>query len=260
MTIVTTCPPPGSRQQPRSVAPFIERDDDRRPVAQPQVQAKDRVHDGPQVGVALVESLLRSCPEMQIVTTSREPLGISFELTWRVPSLSLPGLHLPVTPTKVAQYEAVRLFVDRARAAMPSFALSNETSPHLARVCRALDGIRLALELAAPRVRVLTLKQVADRLDKTLHFLPAGSRTAPLRQQTLRATLGWSYQLLAALEQSLFDRLSIFVDRCTFEAVEAVGVGHEIEQIALLDLLAGLVDKTLVIAEPGEDGRCATAC
>src|SRR5579859_5124620 len=202
----------------------------------------------------MVEALLRGCARLVVLAVSREPLGIPGETTWRVPSLSLPGQTVPLTADSLAQYDAVRLFVDRARAALPAFVLSDSTAAGIASVCRLLDGIPLALELAAPRVRILSIEQVADRLDDALQFLPAGSRTAPLRQQTLRATLDWSYRLLTQPEQMLFDRLSVFAGGWTLEAAEALTV-DDLNRSEVLDLLARLVDKSLVLAEPGEGGQ-----
>jgi predicted ATPase len=203
----------------------------------------------------MVEALLRSCTHLVVLAASREPLRIAGETTWRVPSLSVPGRTVPLKVDHLIRFEAVRLFVDRARAALPAFVLSEETAPATARVCRVLGGIPLALELAAPRLRVLSVQQLAEMLDGAVEFLAAGSRTALPRQQTLRATLDWSYALLTGPEQRLFDRVSTFVGGWTLEAAEAITAADEHDKNDVLDVLAGLVDKSLVLAEPGEDGK-----
>jgi predicted ATPase len=158
----------------------------------------------------LAEHLLRNCPQLTIVATSREALGVAGETTWRVPSLSLPALDSPATLQEVQQSEAVQLFLQRAAAAQPEFALTERNAPAIVTLTRRLDGIPLALELAAARVTVLSAEQIAARLDHALLLLTSGSRTAPARQQTLRATLDWSVKLLSRREQQLFERLSVF--------------------------------------------------
>jgi non-specific serine/threonine protein kinase len=198
----------------------------------------------------LVEALLGHCPKLRVVATSREALGATGETTWRVPSLAVPpDREADATVERLAQLESVRLFTERARAARPDFAVTAENAPAVAEVCRRLDGIPLALELAAARVRVFSVKQIAARLNDRFSLLTAGPRTAPPRQQTLRAALDWSYALLAEPERALLRRLSVFAGGWSFEAVEEVAAGDGIQAYALLDLLAPLVDKSLVIAE-----------
>jgi non-specific serine/threonine protein kinase len=205
------------------------------------------------VGAAaqLVDALLRSCPGLRILATSREALGSAGETTWRVPSLAAPPRsaagELPLE--HLTRYEAVRLFVDRARAALPGFAVTDQSAPALAEICRRLDGIPLAIELAAARVRVFSVEQIAARLDDRFRLLTAGQRTAMPRRRTLRATVDWSYALLSEPERALLRRLSVFAGGWAFEAAEAVAAGDGIHPYAVLDLLAQLVDKSLVIAE-----------
>jgi non-specific serine/threonine protein kinase len=202
----------------------------------------------------LSEALLRACPHLQILASSREALGITGETSWRVPSLTLPQASPRATLEQVAQGEAVQLFVERARAAQPHVALTEQNAATVAQVCRRLDGIPLALELAAARVKGLSLEDLAARLDQRFRLLTGGSRTALPRQQTLRATVDWSYWLLHPAERLLFDRLSVFAGGFSLQAAEAVCAGGEIVPEAVLDLLLRLVDKSLVQVEDGPDG------
>jgi predicted ATPase/DNA-binding SARP family transcriptional activator/DNA-binding CsgD family transcriptional regulator len=202
----------------------------------------------------LADLLLDGCPRIKILATSREPLGVPGEVLWRVPPLSLPDEDGGETVEGLIRYEAVRLFVDRSRLRLPGFSLTAENAPAVARVCRKLAGIPLAIELATARMGTLAVEQVAQRLEASLDVLSAGSRTAEPRQRTLRATLDWSYDLLAADERALFGRLSVFAGGWTLEAAEAVGAGKGIEPHEVLDLLGGLVDKSLVIAGPAPGG------
>jgi predicted ATPase/Flp pilus assembly protein TadD len=201
------------------------------------------------------DSLLRTAPTLRILATSREPLGIYGETAWRIPSLALPdpgggGLD------DVRRSPAVRLFVDRARAARPSFDLTQKSAVSVAHVCRRLDGIPLAIELAAARARVLSVEQIAERLDDRFRLLTGGSRTALPRQQTLRALIDWSYDLLRPDEQLVLRRLAVFSDGWTLEAAESVCAGFSpnglnIGSADVLDYLESLVDKSLVL-QPDE--------
>ncbi|HEV7664709.1 MAG TPA: LuxR C-terminal-related transcriptional regulator [Chloroflexota bacterium] len=202
----------------------------------------------------LANWLLGRCPELRILATSREPLGIGGETVWRLPSLTLPAAHDRSTLVEVAASESAQLLIERVRMAIPTFALTNGTAAAIARICRRLDGIPLALELAAARVPVLSVEQLADRLDDALRLLTRGSRVAPVRQQTLRATLEWSYGLLSDSEQRLFRRLSVFAGGWTLEAAEVVCATGGIQRGELLDVLARLVEKSLVLAEVRPDG------
>jgi non-specific serine/threonine protein kinase len=191
----------------------------------------------------LAEGLLRACPLLAILATSREPLNCAGEDVWRVPAM--------------AAGEAVRLFAERARSVAPGFALTDRTAPLVERICARLDGIPLAIELAAARVRSLPVEQIAARLDDRFRLLTGGTRTALPRQQTLRGSIDWSYDLLSEPERLLLGRLSVFAGGWTLEAAEAVGAGEGVEPGDVLDLLTRLVDKSLVAAQTGEGGEVA---
>jgi predicted ATPase/DNA-binding CsgD family transcriptional regulator/Tfp pilus assembly protein PilF len=202
----------------------------------------------------LVDALLRACPELRVLATSREPLGITGELAWRVPSLPVPDPQQLLPFAQLEQNPAIRLFVERAAAVQPHFKLTARNACAVAQVCQRLDGIPLALELAAVRIQALTVDQLSARLDQGFRLFTGGSRTALPRQQTLRATLDWSYDLLSDAEKHLFNRLSVFVAGWTLEAAEAVCGGDGIDEQDVLDLLQRLVRKSLVVAEEGRDG------
>jgi predicted ATPase len=198
--------------------------------------------------------LLHSCPELRILATSREALGITGEVAWPVPSLSLPDLRRLPDIERLTRYESARLFLERVVAVKPSFALTEQNAPSVAQICYRLDGIPLAIELAAARVNVLPVEEIANRLDDCFRLLSAGSRTAMPRHRTLHATMDWSHELLPEEEQILFRRLSVFAGGFTLDAAEAVCAGEDLERDAVLDLLSHLVDKSLVMAreESGE--------
>jgi predicted ATPase/class 3 adenylate cyclase len=193
----------------------------------------------------LVDAVLRASPKVRFVATSREPLNVSGEITWRVPSLSIPE---EASGTGAAESEAVALFVERARAADPTFTLTAESAPVVTTICRRLDGLPLAIELAAARVRALSVEEIAARLQDRFSLLTGGARTALPRQRTLEAAVGWSYDLLTRDERRLFARLSIFAGTFDLAAVEEVCSDDGIERDQVLDLLAKLVDKSLVSA------------
>lgn len=195
------------------------------------------------------QRLLDSCPELTILATSREPLGIPGEAVVPIAPLPVPDGLQRVDAPALARADAVRLFVERARAAASSFALTDENVPDVVRICRQLDGIPLALELAAARVRLLGVRQIAERLHDAFQVLGGGARAALPRQQTLRATLDWSYALLSPAEASLFRRLAVFAGSFSLEAVEAVCAAPGEERGETLDALARLVDKSLVLAQ-----------
>ncbi len=197
----------------------------------------------------LSEVLLSACPHLRLLASSREALGIAGEAAYRVPSLAVPDTdHLPALEM-LAGLDAVRLFLERAAAARPGFALTAQNAPAIVQICRRLDGIPLAIELAAARVKVLSVEQIGARLDNRFQLLTGGSRTALPRQQTLRAMIDWSYSLLSEDERSLFRRLAVFVSSWTLEAAEWVCSGNGLETPAVLDLLTRLVDKSLVVTE-----------
>ena len=188
----------------------------------------------------LADALLRGAPRPSILATSRERLGVGGETVWHVPSLS--------------KDHAVSLFVERATAADPAFAVTPTNAAAIAQVCDRLDGIPLAIELAAARLKVLSIDQINARLDDRFRLLTGGSRTASARQQTLEATVAWSYDLLSEPERVLFQRLAVFAGRCTLEAAEDVCSGEGIERTETLDLLSRLVDKSLVNFETSVAG------
>jgi non-specific serine/threonine protein kinase len=198
----------------------------------------------------LVEKLLLASPQLKILATSREPLGMLGETTFLVPSLSFPErAHSPLA-SDMERYDALALFVSRAQSVMPAFALTEQNASAILQVCRRLDGIPLAIELAAARVNVLTVEQIAARLNDRFTLLTASNPTAVLpRHQTLRATIDWSYDLLSEKERVLFRRLAVFASGFTLEAAEAICAGDDIERIEILDGLARLVSRSLVIAE-----------
>lgn len=194
----------------------------------------------------LADDLLHVCPRLKVIASSREALGLAGETAYRVPSLTIPdGSH--ATPAALMQCEAVRLFVERAQAAQPRFTVTASNSPAVAAICRRLDGIPLALELAAARIKVLAAEQIAARLDDRFRLLVGGSRTALPRQQTLAAMIDWSYDLLPEEERRLFRQLSVFAGGWTLEAGEAM-----VGDCDVLDGLTQLANKSLVIVD--EDG------
>lgn len=199
----------------------------------------------------LVDLLLRGAPGLAILATSREALGVAGERAWLVPPLSLPPAGSPC-PEQLADSEAVRLFLERARDAHPSFTLTGESASAVAEICRRLDGIPLAIELAAARVKVLSPEQIAQRLDRVFDLLTTGSRTALPRHRTLRAAIDWSYRLLSTSEQRLLQRLSVFSGGFTLDAAEEVCAGGEVEDAEILDRLAALVNRSLVVVRERE--------
>jgi predicted ATPase/class 3 adenylate cyclase len=221
---------------------------------------------------ALADAILRACPLVTILATSREGLAIAGETTYRVPSLTLPDRKRDATLDAVLRCEAARLFLERAEQAQPGFRVAGESAGALASLCCRLDGIPLAIELAAARVRSLTLEDITARLDQRFRLLTGGSRTALPRQQTLRSLIDWSYDLLKPVEQALLCRLSVFAGGWTLEAAEAVCGSVEVWEFGsveaqrsaldaqrpsptpipredILDLLSGLADKSLLVAE-----------
>jgi non-specific serine/threonine protein kinase len=209
-----------------------------------------------QACAGLAQQLLRICPDLHILTTSREVLGMTGEVAWRVPSLGVPERSRVDSLADVAGAEAVRLFVSRAQAVLPTFELNERNARSVAEVCGQLDGIPLALELAAARVRVLTVEEIAARLDDRFGLLTGGNRAALPRQRTLRATLDWSHDLLSESERVLFRRLAVFAGGWTLEAADSVCSWEGMKRESVLDLLSGLVDKSLVVAEARDaEGR-----
>jgi predicted ATPase len=205
-----------------------------------------------EAAAGLAQALLRDAPGVRILATSQEPLGISGEHVWPVPPLDLPADSADQAVLRTSS--AVRLFLERAAAASPGFALSDDNARAVASICRRLDGIPLALELASNRVWVLGVRELAGRLDDRFRLLTGGHRGAPARQQTLRAMIDWSWELLTAAEQAVLRRLAVHSDGCTLEAAEAVCAGAGVKPAEVLDLLTRLVDRSLVLVAHEADG------
>jgi predicted ATPase len=201
----------------------------------------------------MAEMLLRAGPGVRVLCTSREPLGVGVETTWRVPSLAVPDHgHLPPS-SELAKYEAVRLFLERAAQREPGFTLSDRSAAAVVQICQRLDGIPLAIELAAARVRVLTPEQIANRLDDRFTLLTGGSRVALERHQTLRAAVDWSYDALHEVEQVLLRRISVFAGGFSLEAAEGACAFGQVTAADVVDLLGQLIDKSLLTMEPHRD-------
>jgi predicted ATPase/DNA-binding winged helix-turn-helix (wHTH) protein len=197
----------------------------------------------------LTDVVLRQCAHVTVLATSRERLGVDGERTYRVPSLSVPDETQAASPELVAASESAQLFIERARLQRPQFEVTARNAPALAAVCRQLDGIPLAIELAAPRVRSMSLEEVNLRLDRIFGLLTGGSSTALPRHRTLRSLIDWSYDLLSAAEQALLRRLCVFSGGFTLDAAERACAGDGIDTADVLDLLASLCDKCLVTAD-----------
>jgi predicted ATPase/DNA-binding SARP family transcriptional activator len=224
----------------------------------------------------LVEALLSGSPELRVLATSRQPLGLAGEVARQVPGLSVPPPASETggpTPQALMQFEAVRLFVERAMEGTAAFSFTERSARSVGEICRRLDGTPLAIELAAARLKALSAEEIAARLDDRFHLLTAGSRTAPPRHQTLRATMDWSYELLSPPERLLLQRLSVFAGSFSLKAVEGIcadlgsGSGTEsiqnpkskIQNAQVLDMLTQLVDQSLVVVERADDRRPTTA-
>ena len=200
---------------------------------------------------ALADALLRAAPSLTVIATSREPLRIGGEVVFRVPSLGIPDPEQRLAPAELFRHESVRLFVERAAAVAPGFALDDENAADVARICFRLDGLPLALELAAGRLGALSPAAIAERLEDRFRLLRSGSRAAPTRQQTLAATLQWSHDLLEPDERMLFRRLAAFAGGFDLGAVECVCSGGGLDAAESADVLARLVEKSLVVVEDG---------
>jgi predicted ATPase len=200
----------------------------------------------------VADATLRCCPEIRLLATSREPLGIAGETIYRVPSMSLPDEDGDTGEVDPHGSDAVALFAERAAAQGVGFVLDRSSAPLVGQICRRLDGMPLAIELAASRLRALSLADLNDRLDQRFRLLTGGGRNVLPRQQTLLATVDWSYSLLTAPEQRLLRRLSVFADGFQLDAAEAVCAGGDLDMFAVTDLVVSLVDKNLVVAEPAD--------
>ncbi len=197
----------------------------------------------------LADVLLRGCPSLTILATSRAPLGVPGETTWRVPSMSLPAEPQSEPIEALRQSDAVSLFIDRAMQVRRNFTITTANAPAVAQICHDLDGIPLAIELAAARVRMLAPEQIARALSDRFHLLTGGARTAMPRHQTLQASIDWSHELLNDGERTLLRRLAVFAGGWTLDAADQVCPGDGIHRYDVLDLLTGLVDKSLVTTD-----------
>ena len=208
-----------------------------------------------EAAASVVAALLHGCPRVYVLASSRQALGIAGEATYRMPSLDVPseGDDLTFSVDDVTRYAATALFVERARAVDQRFSVTCENAPTIAEICRRLDGIPLAIELAAARVKILSPRQLRERLDERFRVLTGGSRDVLPRQQTLRALIDWSHNLLDERERTLFRRLGTFINGFTLEGGTAVGSGDGLDELDVFDVLASLVDKSLVLAEPAGD-------
>jgi predicted ATPase/class 3 adenylate cyclase len=206
----------------------------------------------------LVAELLAGCPRLKVLVTSRAALHLRGEKEFPVPPLSLPDpAHLPPVAA-LSQYAAVELFIQRAADVKPDFAVTNENAPAVVEICHRLDGLPLAIELAAARIKLLSPQALLAQLERCLPMLTGGARDLPARQQTLRSAIGWSYDLLEEPEQKLFRRLSAFVGGFSLEAAEAVCHGEPDQKLELLDGIASLVDKSLLLQVAGPDPDSAS--
>lgn len=199
----------------------------------------------------LVAAVLGACPEVQVLATSREPLGVPGEQLWPVPTFSVPAAAEDLDAEYLLGYDAIRLFVDRATMHRPAFELRSDNAAQVTEICRRLDGIPLAIELAAARVRTMSLDDILTRLQKRLRLLASGSTLAPPRHQTLRASIDWTYGQLMPAECLLLQRLAVFAGGCTLAAAEAICAGGGLAGEEVLDVLGWLVDRSLVVAEGG---------
>ena len=197
----------------------------------------------------LTDHLLRACPDMRILATSQTTLGVPGEVTYGVPPLALPDPLHALSAEQLTQFEAVRLFVERAWLSKPGFAVTADNAAAVAQVVHQLDGIPLAIELAAARAKVMSVQQISERLEDRFRLLTAGGRTVAPRHQTLKAAMDWSYDLLAESERTLLRRLSVFAGGWTLEAAEAICAGGDVEDDQVLDLLARLVDRSLALVQ-----------
>ena len=203
----------------------------------------------------LCQTILRGCPGVVILATSRQPLRVTGERPWPVPPLSSPDPERRTALPRVRDHEAVQLFLERATSVTPSLEVGEQDAHAVARICHELDGIPLALELAASATRVLSIPEIADRLEKRLHLVASATRDAPERHRTMQVAIGWTYDLLSEKERRLFERLTVFVGTFTLEAAEVVCTGDDLKPDEVLELLARLIDQSLVTRIDHEHSR-----
>jgi non-specific serine/threonine protein kinase len=199
--------------------------------------------------VHLIDEIVRRSPDITVLVTSRERLGMTGELTYRVPSLTVPETSETLTPETVSTYEGVRLLVERAKLVRSDFDLTADNASCVASICVRLDGMPLAIELAAPRLRSMSVDELSERLDQRFALLTDGSRAALPRHRTLRSMLDWSYELLTERERAMLRRVAVFAGGWTLAGAEQVCAGDEIDASDVMELLTSLVDKSLVVTE-----------
>ncbi|MGA8098807.1 MAG: NB-ARC domain-containing protein [Candidatus Cybelea sp.] len=205
----------------------------------------------------IANAVIRSCPDVRLLATSRQALGVSGEVVYGLPALAIPEKLAGLSSAEAIEYGAIALFVDRVKAADTRFIFTDDNAPIVAEIFRRLDGIPLAIELAAARVKILSIPNLAQRLNERFKILTGGSRTALPRQKTLSALIDWSYDLLTPQEQMLFIRVGIFAGGFSLDAAAAVCSGENLDEIDILDLLSSLTDKSLVVADTAsEQERC----
>src|SRR5437763_5719134 len=209
-----------------------------------------------EVAAWLLTDVIRASPGVRVIATSREPLGVTDEHVLPIPPLELPPVHSAESLDQVRQNEAVALFTERAAAASGTFELTVSNQAAVVDLCRRLDGLPLAIELAAVRTRVLSVEQIRDRLTDRFALLTGGSRAALPRHQTLRTTIDWSHDLLDSGERRLLRRLCVFAGRFRLEAIESVCCSEDVPAANALDILSSLLDKSLVIKEEVTSGAC----
>jgi predicted ATPase len=226
----------------------------------PVLIALDNCEHLTDAAAGLAEALLAACPALAVLATSREALGVEGERTWPVPPLSLPAsgraraARGALSASVIADFDAIRLFEQRAQLVRPSFRVTDANAAAVLSVCQRLDGLPLAIELAAARLRMLSSAQLAERLDDIFTVLVGGARSAPRRHQALRATLDWSHDMLGEDERAVFRRLAVFSGGFTLDAAEQVAAGDDIRPAAVFDLLTRLADKSLLRVEHARGG------
>jgi len=208
----------------------------------------------------LVAELLSASPRLKILVTTRAVLHLRGEQEFPVPPLTVPSLDFASSTEALALYSAVALFVERALAVKPDFALTEENARAIAEICLRLDGLPLAIELAAARVKLLSPQAMLPRMEHRLKLLTGGAADLPARQQTMRSTIGWSYDLLDQCEREVFARLSVFMNGCSLEAIDAICDASSIAEIDLFDTLGSLVDKSLIQQRELRNGEPRSRC
>jgi len=235
------------KEQP--MRPVIETLSDYLASKKAAARARQRSSICSSLACGLVDQIVRRSPDITVLITSRERLGMTGELTYRVPSLTVPGTNETLTPETVSRYEGVRLFVERAKLARSDLDLTAENASSVASICARLDGMPLAIELAAARLRSMSVDELGEGLDRRFTLLTDGSRAALPRHRTLRSTIDWSYDLLTEREQVMLRRVTVFAGGWTLASAEQVCAGNGIDASDVLKLLTSLIDKSLIVTD-----------